>query len=213
MVKARTLPRFVWAVALGLGPIPSVAQRTTFDPQVALGIRYTDNVAFVGEEDASDSVLRFALTLPVVRQTKKSSFSFTYSPYIVRHQDFGELDHDGHRLSLGLAHQPSPRSSLEVNASYARTQEQGDPESLDDADLFAARRTDRERASLDLAFRSQLRRRWTWSGSVGFSEWQFDEISGFEGEEPLTDLEDRMGLTGSVELSREFSRRASVGVR
>ncbi len=190
---------------------PLSAQRTTFNPVISLGYIYIDNVQLVGEDGTADSGFRLGLQLPVVRQLRKGTLSFTYSPNFDKYEDFSELDNTGHRLVFNLATQPTPISELILSTAFSRTQDQGDPSQPDD-DIFIGRRTERERASFDLSYRDRLSGRFLWGFSTGYSASSFKDIENFD--PGATDpIGDRNTLRGSVDLLRVVSRTTNFGVR
>ncbi|MGB6364199.1 MAG: hypothetical protein WBG64_16155, partial [Thermoanaerobaculia bacterium] len=111
--------------AVGLLATAATAQRTTFDPQVNVGLFSTNNVAITREDARSDWGLRLGLILPVVRQLDRGSLSFTYSPRVELFREADNFNNVSHRLRLGLVTVPAPDSSLNLTAAYSDTQDQG----------------------------------------------------------------------------------------
>lgn len=190
---------------------------TVFNPQLAVEQAYNDNVRFVGEGDSgaaggdSDSVTRLSAVLPVVREGKRSTLHFSYSPSFERHQDLDELDYDSHFLSLGLNTSTSRRSKVSFLSTYARTQMQGRPSSLDEAELFLTGRTNRELFRADLTHGKQLSARWSFRGGLNYGESRFDDIKDFDPAAPVP-LEDRTDYGGTVQLGRAVSEKTTVGL-
>ena len=191
----------------------AAGQRTTFDPQVNVGLFSTNNVALTREDPRSDWGLRLALILPVVRQLDRGSLSFSYSPWVELFRESDTFNNVSHRLRLGLATTPTPESSLNLTAAYSKTQDQGVVDSTDPADLFLTQRTDRQRSSLDFTYGDQLRNRWNWGFTLGGSIWNYDRVidSGV-GDEPIG-LEDRSELRTSFQVTRSLSPTTAIGLR
>ena len=153
-----------WLVVVGLAVLagPLSAQRTTFNPRLALSYIYRSNIDFVGVPERDDSSLRLTMVLPVVRSTKTGSARVQYRGYIERFDEFSDLDDVGHRLTFGVDSKPGQRSAVALAGGYLRTQDQSDPTSLDSTDLFLTERLLRTRAFLDLGYRRSFSRRWGW---------------------------------------------------
>ena len=202
----------VWSAVIFLATA-ATAQRTTFDPQVNVGLFSTNNVAITREDARSDSGLRLGLILPVVRQLDRGSLAFTYSPWVEFFREADTFNNVSHRLRLGLVTAPTLDSSLNLTAAYSDTQDQGVVESADPADLFLTQRTDRQRASLDLTYGDQLRNRWNWGFTLGGSLWNYSRLVDSEdGADPIP-LEDRSEVRSSVQLTRSLSPTTSIGLR
>lgn len=201
-----------WSV-LGLLATTATAQRTTFDPQVNVGLFSTNNVALTREDARSDWGLRLGLILPVTHQLDRGSLSFTYSPWVELFRESDNFNNVSHRLRLGLATEPTLSSSLNLQAAYTDTQDQGVVQSADPADLFLTQRTDRQRASLDLLYADQLRNRWSWGFTLGGSLWNYSRlVDADDGADPIP-LEDRSEVRTSVQLARNLTPTDSVGFR
>ncbi|MGB5878509.1 MAG: hypothetical protein WBH85_00650 [Thermoanaerobaculia bacterium] len=199
--------------AVGLLATAATAQRTTFDPQVNVGLFSTNNVAITREDARSDWGLRLGLILPVVLQLDRGSLSFTYSPRVELFREADNFNNVSHRLRLGLVTVPAPDSSLNLTAAYSDTQDQGVVESADPADLFLTQRTDRQRASLDLIYGDQLRNRWNWGFTLGGSIWNYERlVESDDGADPIP-LEDRSEVRSSVQLTRSLSPTTALGLR
>lgn len=202
----------VWSAVIFLATA-ATAQRTTFDPQVNVGLFSTNNVAITREDARSDWGLRLGLILPVVHQLDRGSLAFTYSPWIELFREADTFNNVSHRLRLGLDTKPTLDSSLNLTAAYTDTQDQGVVESADPADLFLTQRTDRQRASLDLIYGDQLRNRWNWGFALGGSIWNYERLVDSEdGADPIP-LEDRSEVRSSVQLMRSLSPTTSLGLR
>lgn len=197
---------------IGSTAIPATAQKTTFQPSFSLDLFATNNVDYVGDEDRSDRGAGLGLRLPVERTLERGSIAFLYHPVIVAHDEFTELDNIRHLASLAVSTRPSRSSSLSIRAGYLRSQRQGDPRSVDPADLFLDRRTDRQRASVDLSYQGRLGRHWDWSLAVGGADWKYEEISGFEEDSPSVPVEDRSEFRSAVNVARILSHASSIGV-
>ena len=208
----RSLPQVLFGCVFSLIAIPAAAQKTTFNPAFNLDLFASNNVDYVGDSGRSDRGLHLGLSLPVERSLKRGSIAFNYNPAITLYGEFTELDNISHLVSLEASTQPSRNSSLSFRAGYSKTQEQGDPRSLDPADLFLDRRTDRERASVDLFYQAQPAERWSWDFSLGASGWLFQEIEDFEEEQPGIPLEDRVEFRGTVGVARTLSPSDSIGL-
>lgn len=209
----RALRRFAAWSAAGLMATAAIAQRTTFDPQVNVGLFSTNNVALTREDPRSDWGLRLALILPVVRQLDRGSLTFSYSPWVELFRETDTFNNVSHRLRLSLVTAPTPESSLNLTAAYSKTQDQGVVESIDPADLFLTQRTDRQRSSLDFTYGDQLRNRWNWGFTLGGSIWNYDRVidSGV-GDEPIG-LEDRSEVRTSFQVTRSLSPTTALGLR
>lgn len=192
---------------------PLSSQRLTFDPSAALTYNYTSNITFVEEDGRSDYFWRLRLLFPVVRTTRNGSVSFAYSPQITSFQDVSELDFVGHRASFGVVQRLSPRSSLGFNAQYSLTQDQGDPESILDPDLFVFPRVDQEKGQVSLDYSYDPTVRWGWGFNILAADWNFKPIDDFEQDpEPELVLEDKQEYRFTVRTSRRISPRSTVGI-
>jgi hypothetical protein len=146
-----------------------------------------------------------------VRQLRKGTLSFTYSPKFDRYDKFQELDNTGHYLDLSLNVTPTPISRVTLSTSYSRTQDQGDPTDPN-GEIFIGRRTQRERASLGLSYRNRLGGRFLWGFGAQFLDSSFKDIADFDpgGAQPIAG---RQTLRGSLDLLRNLSRATNLGVR
>lgn len=188
------------------------ASGQSFYPEIAAEISHTDNVSFTSELEAEDTIYRVSVLLPVTRDWKTGSFTLRYQPVYEVYEEFEALDNLSHFLSLDVASNPSPLSSIQFVVDVTKTQQQGGAQSLDTSNLFVTRRTDRERAALDFSLLRRTPNRWSWRLSTGLEATQFEEISGFDDAAPPTDLEDRAGFEAALELGRDVSRTTSIGV-
>ena len=211
LIIAMPLLRVLTAIGLAVLAIPASAQRTDFDPRLALSYIYRNNVNFVGEEQRADSSLRFTVVLPVVRTTKKGSASLQYAGYIERFDEFSTFDDVGHRLVVGVDTKPSNRSSFSLKGGYTRTQDQNDPGSLDSTDFFLTQRVRRDRLFLDLSFGSRFSQRWGWRISGGASDWKFTRVVGEDSNETPLGLEDRSEIRTGFSINRVMSRKSTLG--
>jgi hypothetical protein len=198
--------------AIGFLASAATAQRTTFDPQVNVGLFSTNNVAITRENPRSDWGMRVGLILPVVRQLDRGSLSFTYSPWVELFRESDTFNNVSHRMRLGLATAPTLDSSLNLTAAYSKTQDQGIIDSTDPSDLFLTQRTDRQRTSLDLVYGDQLRNRWNWGFSVGGSIWNYDKVIDAEDGVDRIPLEDRSEVRSSIQLTRSLSPTTAIGL-
>jgi len=213
----KTVPRTgcgLLALALGaFAPSVPAGERTTFDPKITLSHRYTDNVRILEDNTASsDASTRLSIGLNLGHEMKNGSLEFNYTTGYIKYQDFDELDHTGHLLSFGLNTSPG-RGSLSVSTWFRRSQDQGEPDSLDEADLFLAQRTTRELIRTSVSYRRSVASgRWQWDVGVRGDRSRFEAIADFDSGTALTAVEDRIGYSGRLGFGRTVSPRTSVGV-
>lgn len=210
-IIGKALPAFV---AAGLAGSPALAQRTTFNPVVGAGAGYTDNVSYIEKNSSSDTFSTLSAELPVVRESRTGSLSFTYRPTYVDYRDDDRLDHDEHRASLGWTVRPNDRTSFDLSASYSRTQEQAAvpfSEQAEDTDVLLTDRTERDSWDALARVRHSAGQRWEWAATGSWSMREHQTISGFSSVAPFQ-VEDRREYGGSLELSREFSRQSTLGL-
>ena len=205
---------------LQLVSIPLVAKTTSFNPRVALTSTYTDNVRFVGQSSGSsdsDIVTGLRVTLPVQKQGQHSSLLFRYDIAGNRYQDFSSLDNVAHALRLDYTLKLSRVSSLNVRAKYLFTQDQADPEVLEDSedpDPFLAGRTERESGSLSVRYARNIGSRWEWFATGLARRSDFELIENFNPGTGLMQLpEDKDGYAAGTGAWRRFSKNTRLGAR
>jgi hypothetical protein len=187
----------------------SSSARTLFNPQIAIEQAYTDDVQFVGG-GTSDSLTRLSALLPVVRETKRSTFEFSYAPSIQRYQDSDELDHTTHLVTLSAGSTTSRRSNVNFVAMYLLNQLQGRSSSLDEAELFVTGRTDRELYRGDFSYNKEFSQRWSFRGGLNYGESRFESIDDFDPLGPVP-VEDRVYYGGTLGLGRAVSGTTTLG--
>lgn len=203
-------------VLLAAAPLPASAQerRTTFDPSIFLSQSYTDNVRFVGEEDAdvSDSSTMLVLDLPVRHQLRRGELNFAYTGGRTVYREFDALDFTSHRLRFGVSTTPSRVSDLSFSTYFSKTQEQGNSASVDgeDVNFFLAGRTDRQTYGASLDCGRQMGPHWRWGATVGASRSEFDPIEDAD-TNAILDVQDRDTYSGALSFDRTLSRKWSVG--
>lgn len=214
---ATALHRLLAAAVLICVCGPSLgAGKTTFNPRVAAAWTYNDNVGFEAESDARDDTsVGVQVTLPVDHQLKQGALQFQYDVSSRTYSRFSSLDHLDHRLRFSYGRQTSRVASVSLNANYVLTQDQANPDILEnsvDPDPFLSIRTERASYSLGLGYDRQLGNRWEWTGSI--SAWQAD-YSGIDGFDPGTTVgstpEDKTGYVAATGFNHTVSARSSVG--
>lgn len=187
------------------------AQSTVFFPELALEQGYSSNVLYLGESGAaSDLFARLTVLLPVERQMRTGSWRLSYQGAATKYREFGVLDHISQSLGFNAQHQPARRSSLAFNASYAQTQDQGDPDP-DDPNRFLSGRQDQETLRARLFYGRDTGARWRLDAALDGSWNRFEPISG--GDPGALASEDWRGLAATLGFSRRVSRRTTFGLR
>ena len=210
--------RLVAAVAFGaICVTPALAQKTTFNPSLSVGVGYTNNLNYAGEvtEDSGDVSAGLGVRLPLNRGLRNGSVNLSYFGKISLYQTNSDVDNVSHRLHLNYSHRTRRGSQFRASARYVRTQEQFDsvllPEGIkpddpligpgDDVDLSVTERTNRETASVVISYGWRLGPRWGLGAALNAGR------SNFEGGE---DVENRKGYGGSLNLSTDLSRRSQL---
>lgn len=198
------------AGALLASPRAALAQKTTFNPSVAIEQGYSSNIQYAGSAADSDTDRRIAVEIPYERETPKSKLRLAYRPSYIRQKEFDILDRDEHRFDLRWNGDLTRQNRLGVVANYTHSQAQGSPEQLDDPNLFLTQRTDRDLGRLDVTFTRQQTARWTWIVRGSGETFQYAPIV-----EDSTDPgpEDRVEYGATARLMRTLSRTSSLGVR
>lgn len=195
---------------------PALAQKADFYPALALGTRYTDNVyyALSGVQNdlkkVSDVANRLEIALPLRRESPTRSFEATYEGSFEKYREIEELDNDAHDIGLSFTWNRGPSSHVGLAASYARTQAQGDPSSLDPAEIILSDRTNRDLYSMSVRGGGGLGRRYQWAGSAEASRYEFEAISGAP--TPVGPIEDRDRRHAGIGIRRLITRATSVGL-
>ena len=189
---------------------PAEAQRTKFDPRLALSYFYRSRVNYFGEQARDDSSLRMTLALPVIREYQKGSLRFIYQGHLEKFEEFDQLDDLGHRLGLDLNWRPSQRSSLNLGGQYWIRRDQLDPTSTDTVDLLAFRQLQREQGAIDLGYSWQIGKRWSANVGARAGAYKFNEVVD-QPPEVEPDTEDRSEILGAIGASRRFSDKSGLG--
>ncbi len=121
-----------WGLGLVLAFSPAFASAAdwAFEPVVNLGIEHSNNVFSLGapssadDFDPADTSSYLSVAFAWTATTRRSSFSFNYTPFFERYQDFSTLDNTAHRVGLIWAQQQSPRVDWETRFHWARQQRQ-----------------------------------------------------------------------------------------
>lgn len=191
-----------------VAPHPADAARTSFNPAIRLLALYSENVDLVGNTGESDTSLRLAIDLPLVRETQRTSWTLAYTPHIEQFDRRTDLDNVAHRFGLRARHQVDRRSSLGFDASYSLSEDQGQFEDPAFSDLVLVNRVERRYLESRLEY-EQRGRSLDWSVGGTFTDSSFDEIA--EVGAPVADLEDRTRVAAFVEGLRRGSRGVGVG--
>ena len=211
VTAARGLRRTAFALGVlvvGLAPDPCDAQAVLFQPQILVGVGYTDNARILGEEKADTTIYRLGLVLPVTRALRRGSLHFSYSPLFERFQNVEELDNVGHRAAFRLDTSPTEVSSFGLQLAYTRLEDERDPREEDPALVFLTEPIEREVASVGVSFSRRMSPRWAWATSLGFSDWSFQRV---EDTTAVSSLEDRQETRGSFSLRRRLDEHVSLG--
>jgi hypothetical protein len=207
-----TTLRAIALAAVSLALASPARALTTFHPSVHLDVAYNDNVQFggAGTEPVSDWASRLGVTLPLTRDWGRGTWSLVYSPAYDKHDTLAELDHMEHRLATQLS-RTGRSTTLSGAASFTRTQEQGRARSLESPDLFLSQRTNRDFLAVEMNFSHGISARWRWGAGVWGGRYNYSQIENFDPGTPLAAVEDRDELRGSVNVSRQLTRGASLG--
>jgi hypothetical protein len=197
-------------------PLATLAQKTTFNPSITVEQGYSDNVQYIDvpDEKVSDTTTAVGIDLPVTRQLKRGDLSFNYSAAYSQSSRFDELDHGQHRVGVGVGYDTSRLAHLRFDATFVKSQQQGNPQSVEnqDVEFLLAERTDRTTYGGRLSYSRQVGERWEWEGALGASKSSFDPIfSDAVGAE--SNVEDRTWYEGHLGVQRQLTRRVALGAR
>ena len=106
--------------------LPVAAGQTTFNPSIAMGSGYTNNVEYLGEPDDStgDTVTTATFVLPVVHQQYRGALRLTYRTGWYLYGDESQNDSNQQSLTFGLNRTTRRRSTWTVASRYFKTEEQ-----------------------------------------------------------------------------------------
>ena len=193
---------------------PVAAQQTVFSPTLMIEEARSGNVAYLGSNEnefRSDWITRLGLRLFLQREGRGGQAGMQYAGYLERYKTNSVLDHHEHMLGVNLA-SPAMRSSrVAFDAAYAYGQAQGNPGSLQSADLFLSQRTTRQGLRANLYYDWRGAGPWTF-GTVGWaSKTWFDQISGVPQGPQEAAVENRKEYGATVTLERARSALAKYG--
>lgn len=208
MKRRRTCGAALLLVAAGAGL--ARADKTVFNPSIALGSGYTDNVTLQDGAD-SDRVDTLEVTFPWERETRRARFRAQYQPTFYRYRDAEALDRDDHRFDMNWSSQLNRRTRASLFGSYSQTLEQGTPFLPDDPDLYLTPRAERRRARVVLRLSRQQTERWGWDADLSGYALEQDVVEDLA--PPGTVLEDRSTLGASLRGRYRLSSRSQVGAR
>ena len=207
-----TLRSWVLGILIILLPLPAVAQTTSFNPRIAFGAGYLDDVSYRGEAGQDDYYFRLAMMFPLTYENRKTRLALTYSPYFERFQEFSDLDNIGLRFRFEVGHQPTQSSTINFTATYRRIEDQGDAESLDDVDFFLIPRSLLETRTASLGYRSRPAAGWGWGINGGYGFNTSTPIEAIEEEDPIL-REEKEQYWANIDVTRALSRSTDLGLR
>jgi len=159
----------------------------------------------------SDSVTDLVAELPWTRETRTQTIDLRYRPYLLRYDDFSELDRDEHDLRFTFRDRLR-NADLRVTSRVNFSQRQGDAASLDASELFLNQRADRDIYLANMRYTQDRERRWSWEAVAGGAIRNLTPVQGFESTNPENQTEDRNELYAGGSFSRNLSRTSSLGV-
>lgn len=200
-----------------LAAVPASAQRTTFNPSLALGSLYSDNVDYldVPGDDSGDTVTRARLVLPLVRRQDQGAVQLSYEIGRNTYTKENQNDNTEQSATFRFDRTTRRRSTWTVTSRYLKTQEQrafstlpteitpGEIEGPDDVDLSLTERIERRSISAEIGYDLSAGRRWTMGAS--FAAGQSDFGGG-------TTVEDRVQYGPTLRVRSSVTERTSLEV-
>jgi len=192
-------------------PRSGPAATFSFNPSFGLSQSYTTNVLFTSEDEISDSYTTLSLYFPVVRTTRKSETSFTYSPAYQVYNNSTQFDNLSHKLDLSVQSTPSRTAAVNLSLRYYYGQDQGAADSTNPADFLLIPRNIREQGRIGLGFENRISGRWRWGASTHYETLSYSSIRDSEGDLDPVLPQDRTAIGVAGRISRSLSELASVG--
>ncbi len=213
MSASRCVGIFLVALAWIAAPPPASAQRWSFQPEVDVDAAYSDNVLYTPDTAArpSDWTAVGAVSLELRRESPRNRFALSYNPSYEKHRDVTFLDHAEHRFRVAETSRIGRTASLDLAASWSRTQVQGVAASLEAPDLFLVGRTQRDLYGFSLGTRVAPAERWRWEASASGTATRYEAVRGVEGEAAGPVPENRNDYEARFGFSRVLSRSSELG--